>query len=235
MATAADCAPGGVAVVARALTHGYPAADGSELVVLSALDLRLEAGERVAIAGRSGAGKSTLLALLGGLERLQSGELHVGGADLGELEGDELSAYRRETVGFVFQHFGLLESLSASENVELAMVMAAVPRAERRDRARDLLARVGVGDRAEHLPGTLSGGERQRVAIARAVANDPQLLLADEPTGNLDEETTAVVLDLLDAVTVDRGCTFIVATHDDAVTSRADRHFTLEHGALIST
>jgi ABC-type lipoprotein export system ATPase subunit len=215
------------------VTHGYVGPEGAELVVLDDLDLTLGAGERVAISGRSGAGKSTLLALLGGLEQLQHGELQVGGVDVGRLRGDDLSAYRRQTVGFVFQHFGLLDSLTATENVELAMSVAAVPRRERRDRARDLLDRVGVGDRGEHLPAQLSGGERQRVAIARAVVNDPEILLADEPSGNLDEETTAVVLDLLDSLTADRGCTFVVVTHDVSVSARADRRLALENGSLI--
>ncbi len=232
MATAAGCTRRGAGVVARHLTHGYRGPDGSELPVLSSLDLDVEAGERVAIAGRSGVGKSTLLALLGGLERLQGGELTIAGVDVGQLDHDDLAAFRRRTVGFVFQHFGLLDSLNAVENVELAMVMAAVPRTVRRQRARDLLEQVGLGDRAHHVPAALSGGERQRVAIARAVANDPQLLLADEPTGNLDEDTANVVLDMLDAFTVDLGCTFLVVTHDEAVSGRADRRLLLEHGSL---
>ena len=222
-------------VTARHLTHAYPGVDGSELEVLSSLDLELDAGERVAIAGRSGAGKSTLLALLGGLERMQSGELEIAGVDVAELDHDELATFRRETVGFVFQHFGLLDSLSAIENVELAMIMAAVPRGARRRRAGELLDQVGVGDRAEHVPASLSGGERQRVAIARAVANEPQLLLADEPTGNLDEETAIMVLDMLDAFTFDLGCTFLVVTHDETVSGRADRRLLLDHGSLVDT
>ncbi len=233
MATAAGSTRRGAAIAARHLTYGYPGSDGEELEVLSSLDLALGAGERVAIAGRSGAGKSTLLALLGGLERVQVGELEIAGVDVSELDHDELATFRRETVGFVFQHFGLLDSLSAVENVELAMIMAALPRAARRLRAHDLLEQVGLGHRADHVPASLSGGERQRVAIARAVANDPQLLLADEPTGNLDEETATVVLDMLDAFTVDLGCTFLVVTHDETVSGRADRRLVLEHGALV--
>jgi len=234
MATTAGCTRRGATIAARHLIHSYPGPDGSELEVLSSLDLVLDAGDRVAIAGRSGAGKSTLLALLGGLERLQGGELEIAGVDVGRLDHDELAAFRRETVGFVFQHFGLLDSLSAIENVELAMIVAAAPRGARRQRAHDLLDRVGLGDRVDHVPASLSGGERQRVAIARAVANDPRLLLADEPTGNLDEETAAVVLDMLDAFTDDLGCTFLVVTHDEHVSGRADRHLVLEHGSLIS-
>lgn len=225
---------GGVTVVARGLTHGYAAPDGAEVAVLADLDLTLDAGEHVAIAGRSGAGKTTLLALLGGLEPVQHGELRVGGVDVGGLRGDDLAAFRRETVGFVFQHFGLLDSLTALENVELAMSVAGVDRVHRRARAHELLDQVGLAARADATPATLSGGERQRVAIARAVANDPELILADEPSGNLDEATTEVVLDLLDTLASDRGCTFVVVTHDDAVSARADRGMRLEDGRLTA-
>jgi len=219
--------------VAQAITHGYRDAHGSELAVLTDLDLTLAPGEHVAVSGRSGAGKTTLLALLGGLERLQHGDLRIGAVDVSALEGDDLAAFRRDTVGFVFQHFGLLDSLTAVENVELAMSVAAVARPRRRARARALLDQVGMADRDDHLPAALSGGERQRVAIARAVANDPNLFLADEPTGNLDAESTALVLGLLDSITSERGCTFVVVTHDEAVSLRADRRLHLVQGALV--
>jgi putative ABC transport system ATP-binding protein len=228
-----DVPAGGVDVVAHAIRHGYRDPNGADLTVLTDLDLTLAAGEHVAVSGRSGAGKTTLLALLGGLEPLQRGELRIGGVDVGELAGDDLAAFRRETVGFVFQHFGLLDSLTALENVELAMSVAAVARPRRRSRARSLLDQVGMADRGDHLPAALSGGERQRVAIARAVANDPDLLLADEPSGNLDAESTALVLGLLDAITTERGCTFVVVTHDEAVARRADRRLHLERGTLV--
>jgi ABC-type lipoprotein export system ATPase subunit len=224
----------GVAIVAEGVSHCYPGADGSGLTVLDDLALEVEEGDRVAISGRSGAGKTTLLALLGGLERLQHGSLWVGGIDVASLAGDDLAAYRRETVGFVFQHFGLLDSLTALENVELALSVAAVAPRARRARARDLLGRVGLGERADHLPRALSGGERQRVAIARAAANDPRLILADEPSGNLDDESTALVLDLLDELVRGGGCTFVVATHDRAVAARADRRLRLENGSLTN-
>ena len=223
---------GGATVVAKGLSHGYAGPDGAELSVLADLDFILDAGEHVAIAGRSGVGKTTLLALLGGLEPLQHGDLWIGGVDVGDLRGDDLAAFRRDTVGFVFQHYGLLDSLTALENVELAMSVAGVDRTRRRGRAHELLEQVGLGARADAIPATLSGGERQRVAIARAIANDPELILADEPSGNLDEETTKVVLDLLDALTSDRGCTFVVVTHDDAVSARADRRLRLADGTL---
>ncbi len=223
---------GGVEVSARGLSQRYRIPGGGELAVLENLDLELVSGERVAIVGRSGAGKTTLLALLGGLERLQRGELRVGDVDLTMLGGDDLAGYRRETVGFVFQHFGLVDSLTALENVELAMSIAAVNARDRRARAHGLLDQVGLADRADHLPGALSGGERQRVAIARAVANDPSLILADEPSGNLDADSTELVLDVLDSLAAERGCTFVIATHDRAVTARANRELRLESGVL---
>lgn len=222
----------GVAIEARAVTHGYVRSDGSGVAVLEALDLDLAAGERVAITGRSGAGKTTLLALLGGLERIQHGSVCVGSDDLSELDGDALASYRRNTVGFVFQHFGLLGSLTALENVELAMAVASVPRRRRSIRGRELLDAVGLADRADHLPSALSGGESQRVAIARALANSPQLLLADEPTGNLDDESSARVLDLLAESADGHGCTLMVATHDRAVAARWDRTVVLDRRAL---
>ncbi len=222
----------GVAIAARALHHGYQRAGGTDVVVLESLDLDIAAGERIALTGRSGAGKTTLLALLGGLEGLQQGSVRVGSADLATLDGDSLADYRRSTVGFVFQHFGLLGSLTALENVELAMAVASVPRRERARRARSLLEAVGLAARADHLPSALSGGESQRVAIARALANSPRLLLADEPTGNLDDESSALVLDLLAASADGHGCTLVVATHDRNVAARWDRTLVLDRGGL---
>ena len=210
-------------MAALGLVRRYPTPQADELTVLDGLDLEVAAGERVAILGRSGVGKSTLLGILGGLEPPTGGTVLVGDVDVGALRGDDLAAYRSSTVGFVFQHFGLLDSLSARENVEVAMSVGGMRPAARRARADDLLARVGLADRG-HRPGTLSGGERQRVAIARAVANAPRLVLADEPSGNLDAESTELVLDLLDALADDQGFTFIVATHDPAVTARVARH-----------
>jgi putative ABC transport system ATP-binding protein len=228
MATARD----GVAVSAHRLSYVYQRRDEGDVQVLDDLDLELDAGERVAITGRSGAGKSTLLALLGGLEQLQAGTLDVGGVDVAALNGDALAAFRGSTIGFVFQHFGLLGTLTAQENVELAMAVASHGRAERADRARLLLDAVGLGERAGHLPSALSGGESQRVAIARALANSPRLILADEPTGNLDDESTVGVLDLLGSLANGHGCTLVVATHDEMVASRWDRRLHLERGGL---
>ncbi len=212
---------GGVAIQALGVRHAY-ATGGDRTDVLDALDLEVPAGGYIAITGASGAGKSTLLSLLGGLEPLQTGTIRVGDRDLAGLGGDALAAYRRETVGFVFQHYGLVEVLSALENVELALTLTGRDRASRRARARELLEQVDLGHRASHRPTALSGGERQRVAIARAMANRPRLLLADEPTGNLDEDAATHCLDLLEALRADRGCTLLVVTHNRRVAERAD-------------
>jgi putative ABC transport system ATP-binding protein len=217
---------GGVAIAVRGLHHRYPAPEGV-IDVLSGVDLDVEAGGYVAVTGPSGAGKSTLLSVLGGLEPLQEGRATVGDVDLAGLAGDDLAGYRRATVGFVFQHFGLLETLTAAENVELAATLAGVRPADRRRRAADLLDAVGLGHRARHAPLQLSGGERQRVAIARALANAPRLLLADEPTGNLDEGSAATVIELLERLRVEHGCTLLVVTHNRALAARAPRRVAL--------
>ena len=156
--------------------------------------------------------------------------MEVGGRDITRLSGDELAAYRRSTVGFVFQHFGLLDALTASENVELATALAGTARAARRARAAELLDAVGLAQRGDHRPAALSGGERQRVAIARALANRPRLLLADEPTGNLDEAATARVVDLLETARRDHGCTLVMVTHDRSLAARADDQLLLPGG-----
>ena len=216
----------GVAIAVRGLHHRYPAPEGV-LTVLSGVDMDVEAGGYVAVTGPSGAGKSTLLSVLGGLEPLQQGAATVGDVDLAGLAGDELAAYRRATVGFVFQHFGLLEALTAAENVELAATLAGARSAARRRRAVELLDAVGLGHRSRHAPLQLSGGERQRVAIARALANRPRLLLADEPTGNLDEGSATTVIELLERLRVERGCTLLVVTHNRALAARAPQRVTL--------
>jgi ABC-type lipoprotein export system ATPase subunit len=220
---------GGVPVILSGVCHRY-----GSLRVLADVGLGLLRGEHLAITGPSGAGKSTLLALVGGLDVVQAGSVQVGDHLVQRLRGRELATYRRRIVGFVFQHFGLLEALTASENVELAMAFGGLPRAARRRRAGDLLERVGLAERAAHVPAALSGGERQRVAIARAIANRPALLLADEPTGNLDEDTAGQVLDLLSDVRRETGCTMIVVTHNPEVAARADRRVRLSRGRLVA-
>lgn len=221
----------GVAIRLNDVTHRY-AARGGAITVLDGLDLSVEAGSHVALIGASGAGKSTLLSLIGGLERPQQGQVTVGGMDLNRLAGDGLAGFRRQTVGFVFQHFGLLELLSARENVEMALSLAGAPAAGRRGRSLQLLEAVGISHRADHYPATLSGGERQRVAIARAIANGPGLVLADEPTGNLDGGAAAQVLDLLAQIRRETGSTLLVVTHNPAVVERADTVYELAAGRL---
>jgi ABC-type lipoprotein export system ATPase subunit len=224
----------GVAVRARDLGHSYPSPNGS-LAVLAGIDLDIGPGDYVALSGPSGAGKSTLLSVLGGLERPVRGSVSVGDVEVTGLAGDGLAAYRRETVGFVFQHFGLLETLSAQENVELACALAGMSPARRRSRARDLLDAVDLAARGAHRPGQLSGGERQRVAIARALANRPRLVLADEPTGNLDEESALRVMTLLEGVREQRGYTLLVVTHNRAIASRAGARLALHKGRLSTS
>ena len=213
----------------RALRFEYDTPNGP-LVVLDDLDFAAAAGETVAITGRSGSGKTTLLSVLGGLDQPQGGDVTVAGRDLGHLDRNEIAHYRRSVVGFVFQDFGLLGQLTALENVELALMFAAAPRGQRRARARELLDAVGLHDRFGHRPQALSGGEKQRVAIARVLANRPQLVLADEPTGNLDASSTDVVLDHLVRVPREHGSTVVIVTHDDAVAARADRRVHLVDG-----
>jgi putative ABC transport system ATP-binding protein len=222
---------GGAAIRIRGLEHEYGSGT-HRLQVLRGVDLDVESGGHLALTGRSGAGKSTLLALVGGLERPQRGELRVDGEDLARLRGDALSGYRRRTVGFVFQHFGLVQVLTARENLELALSLSGVPRAERGARADALLVEVGLLDRAGHRPAQLSGGEQQRVAIARALAHRPRLLLADEPTGNLDEEASAMVLELLERLRAETGCTLVVVTHNPAVAARAPQRARLDAGMV---
>jgi putative ABC transport system ATP-binding protein len=224
---------GGVGVVVSGLRHAYRSPTGA-LPVLDDVSMEVEAGGYCALVGPSGSGKSTLLGLLGGLDAIQEGAIRVGEVDITSLAGDDLAAYRRTTVGFVFQHFGLLGSLTALENVELACTLAGVAPDLRRARARELLVSVGLQDRARHRPTQLSGGERQRVAMARALANRPRLLLADEPTGNLDEASALTAMQLLESLHEGRGCTLIVVTHNRTVSDRATRRLRLVRGRVVA-
>ena len=219
------------AISVRDLRHTYFGGSGP-VTVLDGVDLDIEDGSYVALTGPSGAGKTTLLSVLGGLERPQSGSVWVAGEDLAKHSGDQLAAYRRSTVGFVFQHFGLLETLTAEENVALALMLAGVAPGVRRDRARGLLDAVGLAGRERHRPVELSGGERQRVAIARALANQPRVVLADEPTGNLDESSAALVVGLLETLPRRHGCTVVMVTHNRVLAARADRCLALSHGRI---
>jgi ABC-type lipoprotein export system ATPase subunit len=218
-------------VVVEGLSHRYVRRD-STLEVLRDVSLEMDQGDYVSLVGASGSGKSTMLAVLGGLERPQCGRVAVAGVDLTSLGRDELAHYRRTVVGFVFQHFGLLEALTALENVELALTLNGVGPAARRRRATGVLGDVGLSGRLSHRPFELSGGERQRVAIARAVVNEPSLILADEPTGNLDVDSATVIAELLASVRADRGCTLLVVTHNPTMAALADSHYALVDGHL---
>jgi lipoprotein-releasing system ATP-binding protein len=213
------------------LTKSYPVG-GSRLSVLRDLDLGLERGEMVAIVGASGVGKSTLLHVLGGLDAIDEGRVRVGDADLRALSDADLVAFRNRHVGFVFQFHHLLPEFTALENAEMPMRIARRAPAERRERATALLTRVGLGERLEHKPGMLSGGEQQRVAIARALVMEPTLLLADEPTGDLDEHTADTLHELLREMHRERGLTSIIATHNPRLASACDRVLRLADGRL---
>ena len=199
---------------------------------LRGVDLSIERGEFVALVGPSGSGKSTVLNLIGGLDRPTGGEVWIDGVELGATDERTLTRHRREHVGFVFQTFNLLPRLTAKENVALPLMFSGVPRRERLDRARTLLENVGLGQRLTHRPGQLSGGEQQRVAIARALVGHPALLLADEPTGNLDTTTGAEIMALLKDLNQERQLTVLVVTHDPEVASFADRIVTLRDGRV---
>jgi putative ABC transport system ATP-binding protein len=206
---------------------------GAGLVrALDGVELEVVSGETLAVMGPSGCGKSTLLHLLGGLERPSAGEVWLAGRRIDQLSETALARLRRQAVGFVFQAFHLLEELTAVENVELPALLAGrSPRAARR-RAAELLERVGLADRAAHLPSALSGGQRQRVAIARALSNEPLVVLADEPTGNLDSAATLDVLRLLDSLHA-AGQTLVIVTHDARIAATADRLISMRDGAFV--
>jgi putative ABC transport system ATP-binding protein len=197
---------------------------GKEAVVaLAGVDLDIQRGEFVALVGPSGSGKSTLLNMLGGLDRPTDGEIWVEDLELGKASDKRLVRYRRDRIGFIFQSFNLIPTRSAVENVEVPLMLAGVGRKQRRERALALLTQVGLGKRAGHRPNELSGGEMQRVAIARSLANQPIVLLADEPTGNLDSKTGKDILDMLRELLRTTGLTMVLVTHDMNVASYADR------------
>ena len=221
-----------VAVRVNNLGRDYPVG-GRTVRALRGVSFTVCRGELVAVRGRSGAGKTTLLNLVGGLDRPTTGRIEVAGHDITAATEDELLALRRDTIGFVFQSFGLIPLLSAAENVGVPMRLARRPAAERDKRVAVLLEMVGLGAHAAQRPYELSGGQQQRVAVARALANDPQLLIADEPTGQLDSDTGRSIMDLLRAVVDARGTTALVATHDVSLMDRADRVFILRDGALV--
>jgi len=203
--------------------------------VLRRIDLKVQPGEFVAITGPSGSGKSTLLQIIGGLEQPTSGDVRLQDRSVQDLDDAEMSLLRREELGFVFQLHHLIPSLSALENVLLPQLLCGSTPDAASTRARELLARVGLGDRTEHFPDQLSGGEQQRVAFARALSNDPRLILADEPTGNLDSATSREILGLLADAVATHGHTVVMATHDPLAASFADRILQLQEGLLVGT
>jgi lipoprotein-releasing system ATP-binding protein len=205
---------------------------GVELAVLNGIDLALQPGELVALVGPSGAGKSTLLHLAGLLERPDAGEVRIAGEECGNLSDERRTLLRRATLGFVYQFHHLLPEFSALENVMIPQMIAGVARGAARDKAAGLLRRVGLGERLGHRPARLSGGEQQRVAIVRALANDPKVLLADEPTGNLDHATAESVMATLIDVTRATGLAALIATHNLDLARRLDRIVALEDGKL---
>jgi ABC-type lipoprotein export system ATPase subunit len=205
------------------------------IAALEDVSLEVGAGTIAALVGRSGSGKSTLVNLLGGLDRPDRGSIEVAGRELVDLDGEELAAYRRRTVGMVFQAFNLVATLSAAANVELPLVFEGWSRTARRRRSAELLERVGLSERAAHRPAELSGGEQQRVALARALATGPSVLLADEPTGNLDSATAKEVVDLLAEARAQGRCTVVLVTHDVALAeSVADCIVRLDDGRIVA-
>ena len=230
--TAAFTGANGYVVETRDLTREFEV--GTAIVrAVDGVSLRVEPGQLVAVRGRSGSGKTTLLSLIGALDRPTRGSAHVVGLPVSEMPERELVGFRRQTIGFIFQAFGLLPILSAAENVEIPLRLVAEEPRRRDSRVRELLELVGLADRAGHRPFELSGGEQQRVAIARALANRPKLLLADEPTGQLDSHTGHDVMALIRDIVRSEGTTALVATHDPALIDLADRVIELRDGRIV--
>jgi putative ABC transport system ATP-binding protein len=234
----ADVAPGAASgddaplIDIRSLSKYY--VRGDQLIpVLVDISLVVRAGDYIALMGPSGSGKSTLLNLIAGIDKPSSGEIHVAGVDIARLSDADLAAWRAAHVGFIFQFYNLMPVLTAFENVELPLLLIDLARADRRERVSTALALVGLGDRADHRPNELSGGQQQRVAIARALITDPTLIVADEPTGDLDRSTAEEILGLLGTLNAELGKTIVMVTHDPKAAEKARRVIHLEKGLLV--
>ncbi|PZR72809.1 MAG: ABC transporter ATP-binding protein [Chthoniobacterales bacterium] len=218
----------------EAATKSFTPRGGRTCLALRDISLSIPAGDFLAVLGKSGSGKSTLLNLIAGLDRPTSGSVHAAGTDLSRLSENKLALWRGANLGVVFQFFQLLPTLTVAENILLAMdFVGKIPAAQRRERADDLLQLVGLADQSSKLPSALSGGQQQRAAIARALANDPPIVLADEPTGNLDSETAAAVAELFHGL-IDQGKTLLIVTHDENLARGADRVIQLKDGAIVA-
>ena len=219
-------------VAIRSLSKAYTRGD-QVIPVLANIDLDVQAGDYIALMGPSGSGKSTLLNLIAGIDKPTSGEIHVAGVDIAQLSDADLAAWRAAHVGFIFQFYNLMPVLSAFENIELPLLLTGLPRADRRSRVDTALALVDLADRADHKPNELSGGQQQRVAIARALISDPTIIVADEPTGDLDRNTAEEILGLLGRLNEVLGKTIIMVTHDPKAAQKAHRIIHLEKGVLV--
>ena len=205
-----------------------------EIPAVKDVSFEVNEGAYLAIVGKSGSGKSTLLNLVGGLDRPTSGRIQVNGQELGNMNRYQLALHRRHSVGMIFQSFNLIPSRTALENIVLPLIFSGVPRRKRKGRAEELLEQVGLGGRTGHLPSELSGGEAQRVAIARAIANEPRIILADEPTGNLDSGTSSEIIDLLVKLNKEKGLTVLMVTHDKETAEEVSDHvITLKDGGIV--
>jgi len=222
-------------IVCRQLVRIYrKGRGGAEIRPLDGIDLDIEQGAFVALMGPSGSGKTTLLNLIAGIDRPTSGTLTIGGTDIGSMSKGALAAWRSAHIGYIFQLYNLVPVLTAYENIELPLLLRRISARERHERVVRALDLVGISDRHDHLPRQLSGGQEQRVAIARAIVTDPQIIVADEPTGDLDRDSAAAIMDLLRRLHADLGRTIVMVTHDPAVAARAQRTLRLEKGRLES-